>query len=100
MNLVRRSHEHRALHGVFRAWPAAGHVAGVVGGLPAGLATDTERAELGRMEYVKTVSSSCWVVRSLRIAMAKTLMTSSACGPMRWAPRIRCVPFSISTLNP
>jgi hypothetical protein len=35
--LVRRSHEHRALHGVSRAWHAAGHTAVVAGAVVAGL---------------------------------------------------------------
>jgi len=34
MNIVRLSHEHRALHGVSRAWHAAGHTAVVAGAVP------------------------------------------------------------------
>src|SRR5262249_30247165 len=37
MNMVRRSHEHRALHGVSRAWHAAGHAAVVADAVVAGL---------------------------------------------------------------
>ena len=40
MNMVRRSHEHRALHGVSRAWHAAGHAAVVAGAVVAGLSAE------------------------------------------------------------
>jgi hypothetical protein len=50
--------------------------------------------------YAKRISFSDDAVPPARIAIAKMLITSSACGPSTCAPRIRPDGFSTSTLKP
>jgi len=55
MNVVRRSHDDRAFHGVFRAWHAAWHAVVVAGGLA---------AELGG--YIAELSEAVTAVKIIR----------------------------------